>query len=236
MTTNAAAPSPTTADRPVAVVTGGSHGLGRAVAAELVRAGWDVVIDGRDGSAVERAAHLTGAMACPGDVTDARHRADLLDRRRLDLLMNNASTLGASPLPPLESYPLGTLREVFETNVVAPLSLIQAALPLLRRSSGVAVNVTSDAAVEAYPGWGGYGASKAALDQLTAVLAVEHPDVRFWAVDPGDMRTRMHQDAFPGEDISDRPDPERMAPMLLRLLYERPPSGRIRLTDMAPAR
>ncbi|MDA8045517.1 MAG: SDR family NAD(P)-dependent oxidoreductase [Actinomycetota bacterium] len=219
-----------------AIVTGGSSGLGRALSAELVRAGWEVVIDGRDASAVHRSARLSGAVPFPGDVTDANHRSGLLDRQRVDLLVNNAGSLGQSPLPPLESYPLDRLRALFETNVVAPLALIQAALPQLRTSGGSVVNLTSDAAVEAYEGWGGYGMSKAALEHVNAVLAVENPGVRFWALDPGDMRTRMHQDAYPGEDISDRPAPEDVAPGFLRLLRERPPSGRIRLGDLAAVR
>lgn len=216
----------------VAVVTGGSMGFGRAVAAELVRAGWRVVIDGRDGPAVEAAAESIGAQALPGDITDPEHRADLVALPRLDLLVNNASALGPSPLPPLGRYPLEALRFVFETNVVAPLALLQLALPLLTSSRGAVVDVTSDAAVEAYEGWGGYGSSKAALDQMTAVLAAENPEVRFWALDPGDMRTRMHQQAFPGEDISDRPEPETVAPVVVRLAKERPPSGRIRAAEL----
>jgi NAD(P)-dependent dehydrogenase (short-subunit alcohol dehydrogenase family) len=207
-------------------------GFGRALAAELVRAGWEVVMDGRDREAVQRTAYETGAVACPGDVTDEGHRNLLLDRPRLDLLVNNASSLGLSPLPRLEAHPLDAFRALLETNVVAQLALVQAALPQLKRTGGSVINLTSDAAVEGYEGWGGYGASKAALEQLNAVLAVENPTVRFWALDPGDMRTRMHQDAFPGEDISDRPDPEVVAPVVLRLLAERPPSGRIRAADL----
>lgn len=207
-------------------------GLGRAVAALLVQAGWRVVIDGRDRQELEEAAGATGALAVRGDVTEAGHRSLLLDVPRLDLLVNNASTLGPSPLPHLSDLPLADLRRVIETNVVAPLALVQMALPLLRRSEGAVVNVTSDAAVEAYEGWGGYGSSKAALEQLTAVFAVENPEVRFWAFDPGDMRTRMHQQAFPGEDISDRPEPAEVAPAVLRLVEDRPPSGRVRAIDL----
>ena len=222
--------------RSFAVVTGGSMGFGRAVAAALVEAGWGVVIDGRDGPAVLRTGALIGARAVPGDIKDPEHRERLLDLPRLDLLVNNASTLGASPLPQLAKYPLDTLRDVFETNVLAPLALTQLALPLLARTDGAVVNVTSDAAVEAYEGWGGYGLSKAALEHLTAVLALENPTMRFWALDPGDMRTRMHQEAFPGEDISDRPEPETVAPGLVRLVTQRPPSGRIRAADLLVAR
>lgn len=216
----------------LAVVTGGSIGLGRTLAAALVRTGWRVVIDGRDEEALRRTAAEIGATALPGDVTDPGHRKALLSQPRLDLLVNNASTLGPSPLPRLDAYPLGELRLVFDTNVEAPLALVQLALPLLAASGGAVINVTSDAAVEAYEGWGGYGASKAALEAMTAVLAVENGGVRFWSFDPGDMRTRMHQDAFPGEDISDRPDPQTVVSAVLRLVDLRPPSGRWRGADL----
>lgn len=218
-----------------AVVTGGSLGFGRAVAAALIGSGWEVIIDGRDGAAVEATASAIGAVARPGDVTDPAHRAALLDLPRLDLLVNNASALGASPLPPLGRYPLDTFRSVFETNVVAPLALIQLALPLLEATGGAVVNVTSDAAVEAYPGWGAYGASKAALERIGAVLAEEHSGIAVWTLDPGDMRTRMHQEAFPGEDISDRPPPELAAPAVVWLAEHRPPSGRVRAADLVAA-
>jgi NAD(P)-dependent dehydrogenase (short-subunit alcohol dehydrogenase family) len=219
----------------VAVVTGGSRGLGRAVVEALREEGWVVVTDARtaaDLAAVER----EGVTTVAGDVTDPDHRRALIDaaeqRGGIDLLVNNASVLGPSPQPHLSDYPIDALRRVYEVNVVAPLALVQLALPLLRRSSrshGCVINVTSDAAVEPYEGWGGYGSSKAALDQLSAVLAAEEPDVRVWAVDPGDMRTQMHQEAFPGEDISDRPDPESVVPALLKLLAEDPASGRVKL-------
>jgi NAD(P)-dependent dehydrogenase (short-subunit alcohol dehydrogenase family) len=171
-------------------------------------------------------------------VADPDHRRRLLEAverlGRLDLLVNNASVLGPSPQPCLADYPLDVLRRVYEVNAVAPLALVQAALPLLRRSShGRIVNVTSDAAVEPYDGWGGYGSSKAALDQLSAVLAAEEHGVRVWAVDPGDLRTRMHQEAFPGEDISDRPEPETVVPALLALIESDRPSGRLRLSDVS---
>src|SRR5690606_12672568 len=146
----------------------------------------------------------------------------------LDLLVNNASLLGASPLPRLRDHPLDALEDVYRVNVLAPLGLVQLALPLLRESGGAVVNVTSDAAVEAYEGWGGYGSSKAALEHLSRILAAEEPEVRVWWFDPGDMRTRMRAEAFPGEDISDRPDPAEVVPALRRLLAERPPSGRVR--------
>jgi NAD(P)-dependent dehydrogenase (short-subunit alcohol dehydrogenase family) len=222
--------------RQTAVVTGGSLGFGRAVAALLTQAGWDVAIDGRDAAAVAATAAEIGARGVPGDINDPDHRARLLDLARLDLLVNNASTLGPSPLPPLSEYPLDQLRSVFETNVVAQLALTQLALPLLTESGGVIVNVTSDAAVEAYEGWGGYGSSKAALERISAVLGAENPGVPVYALDPGDMRTRMHQDAFPGEDISDRPEPEVSAPAVLWLVEHRPSSGRIRAPELLATR
>lgn len=215
-----------------AVVTGGYMGLGREVATALVRRGWQVVIDGRDGDRVRATAAEIGATPRPGDVTDPIHRRDLVDLPRLDLLVNNASTLGPTPLPQLAAFPLSQLGKVFDTNVEAPLALVQLALPLLVASGGSVIDVTSDAAVEAYEGWGAYGASKAALELVTSVLAVENPGVRFWSLDPGDMRTQMHQDAFPGEDISDRPLPETVVPAVLRLVDERPPSGRVRAADL----
>lgn len=215
----------------VAILTGGSKGFGRALAGLLVERRWVVLIDGRDTGAVEASARTTGAIGIPGDVRDREHRDRLVDeavrRGRLCLLVNNASSLGAMPLPHLADYPLDELRDVLDTNVVAPLALTQAALPHLRASRGALVNVTSDAALEGYEGWGGYGASKAALEQWSRVLSAEEPDVSVWWVDPGDMRTEMHQAAFPGEDIGDRPLPEEIAPSVLRLLDARPPSGRV---------
>ena len=223
-----------------AIVTGGSKGFGRAVAAELVAQGWAVIIDGREAGALERAAAQIGAMAVVGDVTDPVHRYELVATARqgaggLDLLVNNASTLGTSPLPCLRLYPVDDLRYVFEANVLAPVALLQLALPLLATRGGAVVNLTSDAAVEAYEGWGGYGASKAALDQLSNVLAVEEAGVRVWSLDPGDMRTEMHQAAFPGQDISDRPEPATVAPAVLALLRDRPPSGRLKASDLLAA-
>ena len=222
----------------LAIITGGSRGFGHAVAAALVARGWDVVVDGRDEHVLQAAAAALGprAHAIAGDITDAAHRRALVAAAErhgsLGLLVNNASTLGVSPLPPLRDYPLDVLHHVFAVNVVAPIALVQAALPQLVRSGGAIVNVTSDAAVEAYPGWGAYGASKAALEHASAVVAVEEPQVPVWIFDPGDMRTQMHQDAFPGEDISDRPHPDAVLPALLRLLEERPPSGRYRAADL----
>lgn len=219
-------------DNRVAVVTGGSEGFGREVAAALVADGWTVRIDGRRSELLERVAAEIGAEAIPGDVTEAAHRTRLLGDGPLDLLVNNAGSLGPTPLPLLDRFPLDAVRDLLDANVVAPLALIQEAIPRLSQRAGAIVNVTSDAAVEPYPGWGGYGASKAALEQASAVLAAERPDVRVWWFDPGDMRTSMHQAAFPGEDISDRPLPAAVVPAFLSLLLNRPPSGRIRGADL----
>lgn len=226
---------------PVALITGASQGLGRALAHGLADRGWQLVLDGRDPARLGSVAtELPTAVTVAGDITDPAHRASLAAAvdvfGRLDLLVNNASELGPSPLPTITSYPLEALRAVYETNVVAPIALLQLLVPLLRTSEGAVLNISSDAAVEAYEGWGGYGSSKAALDQVSAVLAVEEPRLRVYAVDPGDMRTAMHQRAFPGEDISDRPLPETVVPGLLRLLDERPASGRHRAGDwLVPA-
>jgi NAD(P)-dependent dehydrogenase (short-subunit alcohol dehydrogenase family) len=221
----------------VALISGASRGLGRALAQALADRGWQLVVDARDTS--DLAVALPSAVVVEGDVTDPVHRESLAAAvnalGRLDLLVNNASDLGPSPLPPLADYPLDALRHVYETDVVAPLALVQHVLAQLRESGGTVVNVSSDAAVEAYPGWGGYGPAKAALDHLSAVLAEEEPGIRVFAVDPGDMRTQMHQAAFPGEDISDRPEPETVVPALLRLLDARPASGRYRAADWAIA-
>jgi NAD(P)-dependent dehydrogenase (short-subunit alcohol dehydrogenase family) len=228
-----------TATKPVAIVTGGSRGLGRALAHGLADAGWRLVIDGRDPATLAHTRRWlpADAVAIAGDITSPAHRVELVtaaaDLGPLTLVVNNAGILGPSPQPPLSTYPLPRLREVYEVNVFAPVGLTQLALPALRAAGGSLVMVTSDASVEPYEGWGGYGSAKAAVDQLTRVLGVEEPGIRVWAVDPGDLRTRMHQEAFPGEDISDRPEPESVAPAFLRLLAERPPSGRIRLADLA---
>jgi NAD(P)-dependent dehydrogenase (short-subunit alcohol dehydrogenase family) len=205
----------------------------------LAERGWTLVVDARNGGELSSATQgLADVTAIPGDVTNPDHRSRLAEAvgtpgGRLDLLINNASTLGVSPLPQLADYPLSALRHIFETNVIAPLALIQLLAEPLTEASGTIVNVSSDAAVESYPGWGGYGSAKAALDQLTAVLGAEEPRLRCYAFDPGDMRTEMHQLAFPGEDISDRAEPHTVVPALLRLVDERPPSGRYRAADLA---
>lgn len=220
---------------PTAIITGGSRGLGLALARALADRHWSLVLDARGADALklaaEELAEVTAVRVIPGDVADDRHRRELTtaaqDLGGVDLLVNNASLLGPSPLPRLADYPLAAFRAVYEANVTAPLALIQLALPLLARSPhGRILNITSDAGVEGYEGWGGYGSSKAALEQLSKVLAVEHPELRVWWVDPGDMNTRMQQEAFPGEDVSDRPPPEESVPGLLLLLDEDRPSGR----------
>jgi NAD(P)-dependent dehydrogenase (short-subunit alcohol dehydrogenase family) len=228
--------------RPVAIVTGASRGFGRAVTAALLERGWTVVTDARRAADLKSAvAELNSErlLALPGDVTDASHRDALIaaavEAGPLRLLVNNASRLGPSPQPALADYPPAELRAVYETNVFAPLALMRAALPALAANAGAIVNLSSDAAVEPYAGWGGYGSSKAALDQLSAVLGAEVPQVAVYAFDPGDMRTEMHQAAFPGEDISDRAEPESVVPALSRLLDGRPASGRYRAADLLAA-
>ncbi len=230
-----------------ALITGGSAGLGRALAAGLAahtsrpRPGtpagddWDVVITGRDPARLEAAAAELGprVTAVAGDVTDPGHRDRLAEvvADGLDLLVNNASTLGTSPLVPVQELTSAVLRHVWETNVVAPVALIRTLRPLLRGGAAV-IDVTSDAAAEHYETWGAYAASKAALEHLTLTLAAEDPDVRWYAVDPGDLRTQMHQDAFPREDISDRPLPDSVVPAFLALIDELPPSGRYRASEL----
>ncbi len=226
--------------RPLALVTGASAGLGLELARSLAARGWRLVLDARGAAALDRVraelALTTDVTALTGDVADSWHRVDLAAAAeragRLDLLVHNASRLGPSPQPRLADYPLDELRAVFEVDVFAPLALTQLLLPMLSKV-GTVVAISSDAAVEAYPGWGGYGSAKAALDHVTAVLAVEHEDLRVYAFDPGDMRTAMQQEAFPGEDISDRPEPVSVLPAFWHLLDERPPSGRYRGTDLA---
>ncbi|MFD5450527.1 SDR family NAD(P)-dependent oxidoreductase [Streptomyces sp. NPDC003470] len=220
---------------PVAIITGASKGLGRALAEALAERGWDLVLDARtpavlEGTAAALASYGTRVTALPGDVTEARHRAELVAAAwrlgGVDLLVSNASALGAEPLVRLEELPLDGLRRALEVNTVAALGLVQEALPLLRSAAaGAVVTVSSDAAVEAYGTWGGYGASKAALDRLAAVLAAEEPGLRVWAVDPGDMATDLYVAAVPDDD-GPRPDPAEVVPALLRLLDERPASGR----------
>ena len=276
-------------NRPIALITGASRGLGLALATGLAREGYSLILDARNATALtkaaatlrttaargeqselrdrpdakasegpsgrvilrrepERAGGSGGLVSTPqkiqeilaiaGDVTDPAHRAALREavaaHGGLDLLINNAGTLGAHPLPALADYPLGQLRDAFDVNVLAPLALTQLLLPTLRERGGAVLNITSDAAVEPYSGWGGYGAAKAALEQMSNVLAAEEATVRVWWADPGDLHTDMHQQAFPGEDISDRPLPAAVVPGFIRLITERLPSGRYRATDLLP--
>ena len=231
-----ATPSPT----PVALVTGGSRGLGSALTTELARRGWHVVIDGRDAAtldaSVARLDTPASVTAIPGDVADPAHRQHLAEavasRGGLDVVVNNASVLGPIPQPRLADYPLDELAAVYTVNTLAPVALLQLLLPHLLERGGRVINLSSDAAVEAYEGWGGYGSSKAALDHITAIFAVEHPQVSVYAFDPGDMRTDMQQQAFPGEDISDRAAPETVVPALMRLITGELPSGRYRASEL----
>ena len=225
---------------PTAIITGASRGFGFALASALADLDWSLVVDARDATALQDAVASLGPRITPvaGDVTDSAHQWRLVTAAQelggLDLLVHNASELGLSPQPPLIAYPPTTLRRVYEVNVIAPLALTQAAVPLLGRSpTPTVVMLSSDAAVEAYEGWGGYGSSKAALDHVAAMLAAEQPAWRVYAFDPGDMNTAMHQAAFPGEDISDRADPAAVVPRLLHLLDQRPTSGRYRGADLA---
>ena len=224
---------------PTALITGASRGFGRAAAFELARRGWTLVIDARDAQTLETVARdlaqKTRVIPIGGDIADPGHRARLAaavhDLGRLDAVINNASTLGTSPLPAILAYPLPALEDVYRTNVIAPLAILQAVQDDLRAGTRV-INITSDAAVEPYEGWGGYGSSKAALEQISAVLAAENPELRVYWLDPGDMRTDMQQEAFPGEDISDRPPPEERVPALLRLLDDDLPGGRYVASDL----
>lgn len=210
-----------------ALITGASRGLGLALATELAKDGWTLTLTARGADDLSAAADRLGATAIPGDVTDPAHRLRLAGAvQDLDLLVNNASGLGAVPLPRLGDYPIATLRELLETNVVAPLALTQAVLPALRRSRGAVLNVSSDAAVEAYEGWGGYGATKAALEQVSRVLAAEEPDLAVWWIDPGEMRTRMLADAVGPQEAGEAPLPEEVAPLIVKLVTERRASGR----------
>jgi NAD(P)-dependent dehydrogenase (short-subunit alcohol dehydrogenase family) len=221
----------------VALITGGSAGLGRALARALAADGWRVIIDGRDAKRLAAAVEGTSIVGVPGDITNEWHRGALAvaveGEGGLDLLVHNASTLGPTPLPRLAGVTVDDLHQVWHTNVAAPLALTADLLPALVASHGVLLSISSDAGAEHYEGWGLYGASKAALDHLTLTFGEENPTVSAYAVDPGDMRTQMHQDAFPGEDISDRPPPETVVPHVLALLESRPPSGRYKAADIA---
>ena len=223
-----------------ALITGASRGLGLALARQLAQMGWSLIIDARGAEALEAArtelARHTDVIAIAGDVTDAAHRQALVgaaaEAGGLDVIVNNASILGPSPQPALLDYPLDVLEQVYRTNVVAPLALLQAVRSQLKPEARI-LNITSDAAVEPYEGWGGYGSSKAALEQLSNILAAENPQWRVYWVDPGDMRTQMHQEAFPGEDISDRPLPETSVPGLIELITGDYPSGRYTARTLA---
>jgi NAD(P)-dependent dehydrogenase (short-subunit alcohol dehydrogenase family) len=223
-----------------AIVTGASRGLGLALAKALAERGWRLVIDARGAAALEAAREELIASievaAIAGDIADEAHRRELVAAagEPIDLVVNNASLLGPSPLPPVAELAPSDFEEILRANVIGPLGLIRLALPHIPEGGRI-LNVTSDAAVEPYEGWGGYGASKAALDQLTRILAAERPHLRVYAVDPGDMRTRMHQDAFPGEDISDRPPPEDSVPGLLALIEGELPSGRYAARELSPS-
>jgi NAD(P)-dependent dehydrogenase (short-subunit alcohol dehydrogenase family) len=219
---------------PVGIVTGASRGLGLALVRALVERGWRLVVDARGAAALDRAVSgLESVVAIAGDVADPEHRRALVESAgdRIDLLVNNAGVLGPSPQPSLAAYPLSELRRVYEVNVFAPLALVQEALPRLTAGAAI-LDITSDAAVEPYPGWGGYGSSKAALEQLTAILATEEPQLRVYSVDPGDMRTQTYQEAFPGEAISHLPLPEASVPGLLTLIEGSLPSGRYRAREL----
>jgi NAD(P)-dependent dehydrogenase (short-subunit alcohol dehydrogenase family) len=219
---------------PIGIITGASRGLGLALTRALAERGWRLVVDARDAAALAGAVdELDDVVAIAGDVTDDWHRLALAAAagERVDLLVNNASLLGPSPQPTLAAYPLEELRRVYEVNVVAALALVQVVLPSLAPGAAI-LNITSDAGVEPYAGWGGYGSSKAALEQLSNVLAAEQPALHVYWFDPGDMRTQMHQEAFPGEDISDRPLPETVVPALVALVDDHPASGRYRAADI----
>ncbi|MEO8956924.1 MAG: SDR family oxidoreductase [Ktedonobacteraceae bacterium] len=225
---------------PTALITGASRGLGLALARQLAQLHWNLLIDARGAEALATVhtelSALTHVVAIPGDVTDSTHRSALAEAASklggLDALINNASILGPSPQPALLEYPLAVLEEVYRTNVIAPLALIQVLQKQFKEGACI-INITSDAGVEAYEGWGGYGSSKAALEQLSHILAAENTALRVYWVDPGDMRTQMHQEAFPGEDISDRPLPEVSVPGLLALITGTHSSGRYAAREIA---
>lgn len=227
----------------IALITGASRGLGLALARRLAEEGWKLIVDARGKEDLEAAvsaglSDLTEVTAISGDVADPDHRRALAEAAReaggLDALVNNASILGPSPQPYLLDYPLDVLENVYRTNVIAPVALAQAMRDELKPGARI-LNVTSDAAREPYEGWGGYGSSKAALEQISNILGAENSDLRVYAVDPGDMRTRMHQEAFPGEDISDRPLPEESVPGLMELLTGDLPSGRYQASELTRA-
>lgn len=228
---------------PVGLITGASRGLGLALARALASRAWSLIITARDPGALEEArielAQEAPIVALAGDVADDEHVEELaaivLNGGRLDLLVNNAATLGPTPRPDLRDYPINGLAHLYSVNALGPLRLTQLMLPALHAANGCVINVVSNAGVEAFPGWGGYGSSKAALDLLTRVLAVEEPGLRVYAADPGDMRTRMEEDAFPGEDISDKPPPDVSVPGLLELIYGSYPSGRYRVRELTAA-
>jgi NAD(P)-dependent dehydrogenase (short-subunit alcohol dehydrogenase family) len=224
---------------PAAVITGGSRGLGLSIARALDAIGWRLILDGRNAEALKNTrkelSSRSDILAIPGDVADPHHRQELLNAAArlggINALINNASILGPSPQPALLDYPLAVLEQVYQTNVIAPLALIQTLRSQIL-PGGIIMNITSDAGVEPYPGWGGYGSSKAALEQLSAILAEENPDWRVYWVDPGDMRTQMHQEAYPDEDISDRPLPEVSVPGIIELLTGSHPSGRYKAREV----
>lgn len=217
----------------IAIVTGVTRGFGAAVATTLARDGWQVVGDGRGRLAED--APRPSLEFVQGDMCDEAHRQDLTDAAvkagAISLLVNNAGSLGPSPLAPLARVDASSLDALFMVNVIAPLRLMQLCMPHLAAGAAI-VNVSSDAAVEGYENWGAYGATKAALDQISVVMGVENPSLRIYAFDPGDMRTAMHQEAFPDEDISDRPEAEAVVPALLRLVDSKRPSGRYKSTEL----
>ena len=231
----------TFAKEKTALITGATKGLGLALARALASKGWNLIITARDTAQLQHVrnelAQITHVAAIAGDVTDPAHRDKLATLARghsgLDAIINNAGALGPSPQPALLDYPLDSLLHVLDTNVVAPLGVIQALKNELKPAARV-INVTSDAGVNAYPGWGGYGASKAALEQLSAILAAENPEIKVYWVDPGDMRTDMHQAAYPGQDISDRPLPETRTPAFIAILENDLPGGRYVASELVP--